>query len=402
MALNEARTYRLAGGKLELDLTANEKRNIEKKFDNSKVPKGFPTFKVNAPAKWTFKVSLNGDELTLDPDNVDLFMIGEVPGGGMFQQKYRRAGANPPPGKDIATKDNPFKDNPLKDLVKDNPFKDNPFKDVFGKNPPPKDPPKDDPQLPANIVGLWEGNLLGLGYRKIEFTAAGKFIQHSEGKTRNYQVVGADVEIDMADEERNTLLDLKKTFKNLKIPPKWSYKATASATQLTLNFNGDLVLGNPAPGGPLKQTYKRIQGSVPTDPPNKDQPKKDPPKTASIVGKWEATNNLGQKRTIEFTADKFIEYGQNNQTLSRSYQIKPGDKLDIDLPDMERDQLQKVLDTLKRPKGTPRYIAPRHYHFQFTVNGDELMMEPVNNSQPVAFVGAVPGGTVAIRYKRVP
>src|SRR5205814_165926 len=103
----------------------------------------------------------------------------------------------------------------------------------------------------------------------------------------------------------------------------------------------------------------------------------------------------------EFTNDKFIEYGANNQSQSRTYRINFGNKLEIDLPDAERNQLQNVLDNLKRPKGTLRYISPRHYHFQVSFDGEDLTMEPHGNAQSVAAVGAIPGGTVAIRYKRL-
>jgi len=342
----KTRAYKVVGSNIEMDFTDAERKAV------TDLPTVFKDIKP--PAKWSFKATANETQLTmalgLGP------IVGGYAPGGPEKQVFKKIGAVGPVGKD----------------------------------PPTKDPP----QLAAAVVGTWEGTSITRQGKKVEFTAGGKFIQHSEqGLTRNYSVVGSNIEMDVLDAERDKLTELKKVIPGIKIPAKFSYKASASGTELTLNME-DILVAPIAPGGPLKQTYKRIQGGVTTDPP------KDGPKKVEIVGKWEATNKLGQKRTIEFTADKFVEYGQNNQSQSRSYQLA-GDKLEIELPDVEQTQLQRVLDTLKRAKGVPRYTAPRHYHFQVAVEGEELMMEPVNNSAAVAAVGAVPGGTVAIRYKKI-
>src|SRR5262249_14994171 len=162
----------------------------------------------------------------------------------------------------------------------------NPFKDLLGKDGPKKGPPPNDGPLATSLIGTWEDTGPILKGQKVEFTADGRFIQfHLAGPiTRNYRVVGSTVEIDLTAEERTTLTELRKTLPQIKIPARWRLEATATATEMSLEFKGDALIAAAVPGGPIRQTYKRTEAVV-IDP--KTVPAKDDPQIAAmLVGVW--------------------------------------------------------------------------------------------------------------------
>src|SRR5262249_31486887 len=180
---------------------------------------------------------------------------------------------------------------------------------------------------------------------------------------------------------------------NQKLPEKWTYLAQVNGNKLILDPQVGVGIGNDIPGGPIKQEYVR-DGDV--------TPPKDPPKADGIVGKWQAA---GGKLQVEFTKDRKFTIAAGGQSATRTYSLHNNNtRLQVDLTEQERKQIQNYFQNLKLPKGVSRPGTPNHYHYNIAINGDDLVLEPAappTNSQAIFQLNVIPGGNTRQSYKRV-